>query len=68
MGLTDGIGGRHMDKLQIVLTNLAAVVPPWVLQGLLTFFAAAIGSFGGAYLKMRARFATLESQLRATLN
>jgi len=54
-----------MDKLQIVLTNIAAVVPPWVLQGLLTFFAAAIGSFGGAYLKMRARFATLESQLRA---
>jgi len=54
-----------MDKLQIVLTNIAAVVPPWVLQGLLTFFAAAIGSFGGAYLKMRARFATLQSQLRA---
>jgi hypothetical protein len=61
-----------MDKLQIVLTNIAAVVPPWVLQGLLTVVAAAIGSFGGAYLKTRgtnlatkADFATLQSQLRA---
>ena len=56
--------GRHMDKLQFVLTHITDVVPPWVLQALLTVVAAGIGSFGGAYLK-RADFANLQSQLWA---